>query len=68
MPARSVFHAREAGVTLAGPRVLSVGDAAMVMVSVAAGLTGRNARRLTGEAVNETPAGGSRSSYNPTAA
>jgi hypothetical protein len=47
-----VFHAREAGVTLAGPRVLSADDAAMVMVSVAAGLTGRNAGRSAGEAVN----------------
>ena len=50
-------HARDAGVTLAAPRVLSVGDAAVVMVSVAAGLTGRNAGRLPGEAVNQTPAG-----------
>jgi hypothetical protein len=33
------------GATLTVPRVLSAGDAAMVMVSVAAGLTGRNAGR-----------------------
>jgi hypothetical protein len=52
-----VVHAREAGVPLAGPRVLSAGDAAMVMVSVAAGLTGRNAGRWPGEAVDQTPAG-----------
>ena len=53
---RSVAHARDAGVKPTVPRVLSPGDDAMVMVSVAAGLTGRNARRSPGEAVNQTPA------------
>lgn len=38
---RSVVHARDVGVTLTVLWVLSAGDAAMVMVSVTAGLTGR---------------------------